>query len=81
MPNRQLTQQDNFETISTWLDENLINPFKANMQSLPPEDNSRGIYFWFMKPEGYPKLSALGLNITAINLCNPPLSTTKKLRR
>ncbi len=67
MPNRQLTQQDNFETISTWLAANLINPFGANMQSLPPEDNSRGIYFWFMKPGGYQKLSALGLNITAIN--------------
>lgn len=67
MPNRQLAQQDNFETIRTWLDVNLINPFEANMQSLPSEDNSRGIYFWFMKPEGYTKLSALGLNITAIN--------------
>lgn len=73
MPNKQLTQQDNFETISTWLDENLINPFKANMQSLPPEDNSRGIYFWFMKPDGYQRLAALGLNITAINPTYPKI--------
>jgi hypothetical protein len=66
MPNRQLTQQDNFETISTWLDENLDNPFPANLQHLPPNDNSRGIYFWFMKADGYKRLSNLGLNITAI---------------
>jgi len=66
MPNRQLTQQDNFETISTWLDENLDNPFPANVQHLPPNDNSRGIYFWFMKADGYKRLSNLGLNITAI---------------
>lgn len=67
MPNRQLTQQDNFETIITWLNENLSNPFMAQMQSLPINDNNRGIYFWFMKPEGYQRLSSLGLNITAIN--------------
>ena len=43
MPNRQLTQQDNFETISKWLDENLPNPFPANLHHLPPNDNNRGI--------------------------------------
>jgi hypothetical protein len=66
MPNRQLTQQDNFETISAWLTYNLDNRFPANLQHLPPND-SRGIYFWFMKPEGYQRLSALGLTITAVN--------------
>ena len=67
MPNRILTNADTFNSLSKWLDENLTNPYKANKQSLPPEDSSRGIYFWFMKPEGYQRLSALGLNITAIN--------------
>lgn len=66
MPNRQLTQQDNFETISKWLDENLPNPFPANLQHLPPNDNNRGIYFWFMRTDGYQRLSNFGLNITAI---------------
>jgi hypothetical protein len=66
MPNRQLTQQDNFETISTWLDVNLADPFPANLQHLPPNDNSRGIYFWFMKADGYQRLSNFALNITAI---------------
>jgi hypothetical protein len=66
MPNRQLTQQDNFETISTWLDVNLADPFPANLEHLPPNDNSRGIYFWFMKADGYKRLSNLGLNIIAI---------------
>jgi hypothetical protein len=66
MPTRQLTQQDNFETISAWLTYNLDNRFPANLQHLPPND-SRGIYFWFMKPEGYQRLSALGLTITAVN--------------
>jgi cytoplasmic iron level regulating protein YaaA (DUF328/UPF0246 family) len=49
-----------------WLDENLQNPFRANSEKLPVDDSSRGIYFWFMKPEGYRRLSALGLKITAI---------------
>ena len=67
MPNRILTNIDTFNSLNMWLYENLNNPFKANMQSLPPEDSSRGIYFWFMKLEGYQRLSALGLNITAVN--------------
>jgi cytoplasmic iron level regulating protein YaaA (DUF328/UPF0246 family) len=71
MPTRQLTPQDNFGTISTWLDKNLTGPFPANLQHLPPEDNSRGIYFWFMKPEGYQKMSELGLNITAVTPVYP----------
>jgi hypothetical protein len=67
MPNRVLTNADTFNSLNTWLDENLQNPFRANSENLPAEDSSRGIYFWFMKPEGYQRLSALGLNITAIN--------------
>lgn len=67
MPNRILTNADTFNSLSTWLDENLNNQFRANSNYLPADENSRGIYFWFMKPVGYQKLSELGLNITAIN--------------
>ena len=31
MPNRILTNADTFNSLNTWLDENLANPFKANM--------------------------------------------------
>lgn len=67
MPNRILTNDDTFNSLNKWLDQNLQEPFRANTEYLPDNNNSRGIYFWFMKSEGYPKLSALGLNISAIN--------------
>lgn len=66
MPNRTLTNTDTFNSIVIWLNQNLQNPFRANSENLP-DDDSRGIYFWFMKPEGYQRLSVLGLNITAVD--------------
>lgn len=67
MPDRILTNTETSNSIVTWLNQNLQNPFRASIENLPHDDNSRGIYFWFMKPEGYQRLSLPGLNITAVN--------------
>ena len=45
-----------FENIENWLDENLINSFRPHIDEIP-NSQSKGIYFWFMKPEGYVQLS------------------------
>jgi hypothetical protein len=44
--------------VTNWLKENLTckNCFAPHVDKIP-EINSKGIYFWFMKPEGYEKLS------------------------
>ena len=45
-----------FENLEKWLDEKLTNPFRPNFDEIP-NTKSKGIYFWFMKPDGYEKLS------------------------
>lgn len=58
MPSRNLTPIDNFTTVCPWLDANLqgpIIPVSANLNQVPLE---KGLYFWFMRPEGYEALSA-----------------------
>ncbi len=46
----------NFEQLKKWLDENLIKSFRPHTDAIP-ESKSKGIYFWFMKTEGYKELS------------------------
>jgi hypothetical protein len=59
MPTRPLTQNDNLETISQWLDENLQdhNSIKACPEEIRKVPNKKGIYFWFMHPDAYRELS------------------------
>jgi hypothetical protein len=66
MPNRQLTNQDNFDTIEEWLDTNLNdeNSFIPLSNQIPPI-KLKGVYFWFMQSEGYKKLSRY-IDLTAI---------------
>jgi hypothetical protein len=47
----------NLDQLKNWLEENLIsiNSFVPHLDSIP-NINSKGIYFWFMKPEGYKAL-------------------------
>ena len=55
---RPLNNDDNFETIENWLDQNLTNENSFTpIQDDIPELFSNGIYFWFMKPAGYQMLS------------------------
>jgi hypothetical protein len=51
-------KNDDFNQLNEWLKENLTckNCFVPHLDKIP-EINSKGIYFWFMKPEGYEKLS------------------------
>ena len=55
---RPLNSTDNFETIKNWLDGTLTdtNSFIPNRDAIH-QVLSKGIYFWFMKPAGYQKLS------------------------
>jgi cytoplasmic iron level regulating protein YaaA (DUF328/UPF0246 family) len=53
MPNRNLTDNDTIETIIYWLDDHLNHPVQARIDCLQDIENSRGIYFWFMKELGY----------------------------
>ena len=55
---RPLNSTDNFETIKNWLDGTLTdtNSFTPNRDAIH-QVLSKGIYFWFMKPAGYQKLS------------------------
>ena len=45
-----------FENFEKWLDEKLTNSFCPHFDEIP-NSKSKGIYFWFMKPDGYEKLS------------------------
>jgi hypothetical protein len=61
---RRLTTDDNFESIKSWLDTNLKDnksfiPCKEELLSIELKDfsKSKGIYFWFMRPDGYNVLS------------------------
>lgn len=45
-----------FNQLRDWLNENLTNSFRPHMDEIP-DIKSKGIYFWFMKQEGYNQLS------------------------
>ena len=57
-----------FNDLSTWLNENLLttNSFVPHIDEIP-NVKSKGIYFWFMHPNGYKALS----NYVTINPINP----------
>lgn len=55
------------ENAEKWLDENLKNSFRPHLDSIP-DSKSKGIYFWFMKEEGYDQLSKY-VEIKALNPC------------
>ena len=63
---RELTTADDFETIQIWLNTNL----KENKSFVPCKDSihnpkskeevsSKGLYFWFIHPNGYDKLNKI----------------------
>ena len=58
MITRKLELNENFESIKNWLEENLLNEnsFTPHVD-LIPQIEEKGIYFWFMKPNGYLALS------------------------
>jgi hypothetical protein len=71
---RELTTADDFETIQIWLNTNLKEnksfvPCKDELKNINSKDNSKskGIYFWFMRPEGYVALR----NFVPINAIEP----------
>ena len=53
-----LQQNDDFDSVSTWLNDNLDEnySFKPHQDNIPNID-SKGIYFWLMHPDGYKQLS------------------------
>lgn len=59
MPTRILKIQDNFATLSQWLNENLTDEkrIKACCEQVKNVPETKGIYFWFMHPNGYEALS------------------------
>ena len=59
----------NFEDLSAWLNENLTdkNRIKACCEQVKNVPETKGIYFWFMHPDGYKALS----NFIAIQPINP----------
>jgi hypothetical protein len=46
----------NFEELKNYLDQFLTNSFRPHIDEIP-KSKSKGIYFWFMKQEGYTQLS------------------------
>ena len=58
MPNRNLTVNDNFDSILLWLNDNLSEQFLiAQCENINQIPNSKGIYFWYLNKEGYAALS------------------------
>lgn len=51
-----LEQNADFNQLSGWLKENLNNSFRPHIDEIP-DIKSKGIYFWFMKQDGYKQLS------------------------
>jgi len=64
-------KNDDFNQLNEWLKENLTckNCFVPHLDKIP-EINSKGIYFWFMKPEGYEKLSISKIESRHTIICN-----------
>lgn len=56
---RKLNQNDTWETMESWLKENLSddNSIPADGSKIAKVPTDKGIYFWFMHPDGYNKLS------------------------
>jgi hypothetical protein len=59
MPSRILNQQDDFNSIKDWLNNNLnlINTIIPSSNQLFNVPKVKGIYFWMIRKEGYIKLS------------------------
>jgi hypothetical protein len=58
MPNRNLTSNENFESIQEWLNENLSKDFiRASCENTDKIPHSKGIYFWYLNKDGYDSLS------------------------
>jgi hypothetical protein len=57
-----------FNELTTWLNQNLLstNSFVPHIDAIP-NVKSKGIYFWFMRPDGYKALS----NYVTINPIEP----------
>jgi hypothetical protein len=53
-----IPQNENFEYLNDWLDENLNDKqrIKACCQEVNKVPETKGIYFWFMHPDGYKAL-------------------------
>jgi hypothetical protein len=58
---------EDIENAEKWLDENLKKSFRPHLDSIP-NSKSKGIYFWFMKEEGYIQLSKY-VEIKPLNSC------------
>lgn len=57
MKSKQLNDNASFDDIAKWLNENLSDKDSLIPHLNPiPQIGSKGIYFWFMNPEGYEKL-------------------------
>jgi hypothetical protein len=58
----------NFKELTTWLNQNLLstNSFVPNVDAIP-NVKSKGIYFWFMRQDGYKAMS----NFVTINPIEP----------
>ena len=57
---RELNHNDTITTISQWLSDNLEDKKSITPNSNPiPNVKSKGIYFWFMQPDGYKILNKL----------------------
>jgi hypothetical protein len=63
---RMLTKDENLNTLSAWLDENLNNQnsFVPELNNIP-NLTSNGVYFWFIHPDGYQEMSKK-INISAL---------------
>lgn len=58
MPNRPLNNNDNFNSISEWINENHnLNAFSPGLNDINQIPHEKGIYFWLMNPAGYKVLS------------------------
>jgi hypothetical protein len=62
-----LNPELNFDELKKWLDENLTKSFRPHVDVIP-NSKSKGIYFWFMKHEGYKELSKY-VEIKPISRC------------
>lgn len=61
MPTRPLILTDTFSTIQIWLNENIKDEksIKACCHEIENIPINKGIYFWFMHPNGYKELSKI----------------------
>ena len=62
-----LNPELNFDELKKWLNENLTKSFRPHIDEIP-NCKSKGIYFWFIKHEGYNELSKY-VDIKPLDLC------------